>query len=626
MSDSNLLDGIQYPNDLKQLNISQLKQLCSEIRAFLIDSVSHTGGHLASNLGVVELTVALHKVFDLPKDKIVWDVGHQSYSHKILTGRKDRFYTLRQENGLSGFTRPSESPYDAFIGGHASNSLSAAYGIAKANTLKGNDHFVVAVIGDGALTGGLAYEALNNAGRCKDKLIVILNHNEMSISKNVGAFARYLATIRSKSSYVKAKGRLERVLDHTPVVGKPVKSVLKSSKSVIKNMLYHSTIFEDFGFHYFGPVDGHNLTDLIHILNTVKTQDMPCIIQVDTIKGKGYQYAEENPGAFHGISTFDIQTGNPDISEEDSFSDIAGKAIKQMADTDPRICAITAAMKYGTGLQYFASAHRDRFFDVGISEEHAVTFAAGLASNGMIPFFCVYSTFLQRSYDEIIHDAAIEKTHIILSIDRAGIVGADGETHQGIFDVPFLSTIPGMTIYSPSTYRELQSSLRLAAYECSGVVSVRYPRGSFSDDFEWNTDHLPDYNLQQNESSVLLISYGREFLEVEKAAKALAQDGLIVSLLKLNKIHPISKELIQIIGEFPVIFSFEECIQNGCISQQILMNLNQNGYTGIFDITAIDDHFVPQAKIESALKSLGLDAASIYHKIVDWKKQSEKET
>lgn len=621
MSDSNLLDGIRCPKDLKQLNAAQLSQLCAEIRAFLIQSVSRTGGHLASNLGVVELTVALHRVFDLPEDKIVWDVGHQSYTHKILTGRRERFHTLRQENGISGFSRPSESPYDAFIGGHASNSLSAAYGIAKANTLKKNGRYVVAVIGDGALTGGLAYEALNNAGRCNDKLIVILNHNEMSISKNVGAFARYLATIRAKSSYVKAKGRLERVLDHTPIVGKPIKSILKSSKSVIKNMLYHSTIFEDFGFHYFGPVDGHNLTDLIHILNTVKEQDMPCIIQVDTVKGKGYHYAEENPGAFHGISTFDVETGNPDISEEDSYSDVAGKMIKQLADCDPRICAITAAMKYGTGLQYFSSAHRDRFFDVGIAEEHAVTFAAGLASNGMIPFFCVYSTFLQRSYDEMIHDAAIEKNHIVLAVDRAGIVGADGETHQGIFDVSFLSTIPGMTIYSPSTYQELQTALRLAAYECSGVVSVRYPRGNFSGDFAWNADELPDYNFHRNGDHILLMSYGREFLYVDQAAKRLTEDGIDVSLLKLNKIHPISQEAVEIISQFPVVFAFEECIKNGCISQQVLMQLNELGFTGSFHITAIDDCFVPQAKVERCLELLNLDPDSIYHKV---KNETEK--
>lgn len=610
---SSILDQIRSPQDIKKLSLYQLKQLCDEIRSFLIGSVSKTGGHLASNLGVVELTVALHKVFDCPDDKIVWDVGHQSYVHKLLTGRKDQFDGLRKENGIAGFPRHSESEYDAFIGGHASNSIAAAYGIAKANTLQGNNHHVVAVIGDGALTGGLAYEGINNAGRSKDNLIVILNHNDMSISKNVGAFARYLATIRSKPSYLRAKRNMEMALDKIPVIGKPFKNTLKASKSAVKNVLYHSNLFEDFGFNYYGPIDGHNLEELTDILKAAKSIKGAAFIQVETTKGKGYQYAEENPGAFHGVPSFDVVTGNPDIAHSNSFSSVAGKTLTALADADERICAITAAMKYGTGLQYFCSAHRDRFFDVGIAEEFGVTFAAGLASNGMIPVFAVYSTFLQRSYDQIIHDAAIERQHIILAIDRAGVVGDDGETHQGIYDVAFLSTIPGVSILSASSYHELRWMLKKAVYDYDGIVAVRYPRGAQPNDADDTTvaPALFQYHFSGDPSSVLLVTYGRTIHAVTKAAERLIRLGVGVSILKLNQIHPIPEEAVKNALGHSDIFFFEEGIKSGSVAEQLLSKLKESGYQGAYHITAVDDCFVQQATVDQALKHLKLDEDSI---------------
>lgn len=613
-----LLNQINSPQDLKRLPDSQLNQLCKEIRSFLVESVSKTGGHLASNLGVVELTVALHRVFDCPEDKIIWDVGHQSYVHKLLTGRKDMFDTLRKENGIAGFPRRSESEYDAFIGGHASNSIAAAYGIAKANTLQGNGRHVIAVIGDGALTGGLAYEGINNAGRSKDNLIVILNDNNMSISKNVGAFARYLATIRSKPTYLRAKINMEKVLDKIPVVGKPFKNTLKASKSAVKNMLYHSNLFEDFGFNYYGPIDGHNLEELTDILKAAKSNKGAAFVHVETVKGKGYQYAEENPGAYHGVSAFDVVTGNPDIAYSNSFSSVAGKTLTALADADSRICAITAAMKYGTGLQYFCSAHRDRFFDVGIAEEFGVTFAAGLASNGMIPVFAVYSTFLQRSYDQIIHDAALEKQHIVLAVDRAGIVGDDGETHQGIYDVAFLSTIPGVTILSASSYHELRWMLKRAIYDYEGVVAVRYPRGAQPNDAD-DTAVAPalfQYQFSGDESSVLLATYGRTVHAVVKAAEKLIKQGIGVSLLKLNQVHPIPEEAVKNAMVHSRVFFFEEGIKNGSAAEQMLAQMKEKGYRGDFHITAIDDQFVKQATIEQALKRLKLDEDSITETVV----------
>ncbi len=440
---SGLLNTIKSPEDLKGLSSEQLKRLCSEIRSCIIHTVSTNGGHLASNLGVVELTVALHRVFSSEKDRIVWDVGHQSYTHKMLTGRGDRISTIRTKDGLSGFPNREESPYDPFTCGHSSTSISSALGLAKAKELNGDDGYVVAVIGDGALTGGLAYEGLNNAGRLKRNFIVVLNDNKMSISRNVGSMARYLARIRTEPSYFRIKGNVENALDHIPVVGTPMHHVLTKSKSVLKQLLYNSTIFEDMGFYYYGPFDGHDLDKMIEVFTNVKSINHPVLLHVVTQKGRGYSYAEHNPGAFHGVSKFNIKTGKPLFSGP-SFSAVFGDTLCGFAeDRSDRICAVTAAMQSGTGLTDFAKKFPERFFDTGIAEEHAVTFCGGLAVGGMLPVFAVYSSFLQRGYDQMIHDVALQHVKVVLAVDRAGVVGEDGQTHQGIFDASYLNTIPG---------------------------------------------------------------------------------------------------------------------------------------------------------------------------------------
>ncbi|MDE5753936.1 MAG: 1-deoxy-D-xylulose-5-phosphate synthase, partial [Oscillospiraceae bacterium] len=429
------LSDLNLPQDLKKLNFCQCRKLAKEIRSLLVRVISRNGGHLASNLGTVELTMALHRVFESPKDKIVWDVGHQCYTHKILTGRAGQFATIRKENGISGFPKPEESEHDAFISGHSSTSISVACGIAEAMRLQGDPHHVIAVIGDGALTGGMAFEGLNNGGKKKLKnLIVILNDNNMSISSNVGAVSGYLRSIRESERYVQTKQQLEKNLLSNPRVGMPAVKVLKKTKDSFKRVIFQQTMFEQFGFVYLGPVDGHNLQELEEVIRTAKRYDAPVFIHVKTVKGKGYPPAERNPSQFHGVSKFDIMTGNPEVSGSGCYSDVFGKMLTELAQQDEKLCAITAAMTYGTGLQYFQEKFPERFYDVGIAEQHAVTFAAGLAASGMKPVFAVYSTFLQRAYDQLLHDVSIGKLHVVLGIDRAGIVGEDGETHQGTFD------------------------------------------------------------------------------------------------------------------------------------------------------------------------------------------------
>ena len=595
-----LLDGIRSPSDVQALREDELPALCEEIRSFLIDTVKKTGGHLASNLGVVELTVVLHRVFSLPEDRIVFDVGHQAYTHKLLTGRKGGFERLRQIGGISGFPRPTESPYDAFIAGHASMSISAALGIAEAALLQKRTDYTVAVIGDGALTGGEAYEALNNAGRSRTRLIIILNHNDMSISKNVGAFAKYLAVLRSKPGYLRMKHNVDAFLHHLPLIGEPLRSWLKRSKSLLKSMLYPSTFFEDMGFQYIGPVDGHDLKELSHALTHAKELASPVVVQIETVKGKGCREAEENPGAYHAVSPEKSRSG------QSSYSDEMGAALSEFAGRDPRICAITAAMKYGTGLQRFAAAYPERFFDVGIAEEHAVTFAGGLASCGMIPVFCVYSSFLQRAYDQILHDLAIDRRHTVLCIDRAGLVGEDGETHQGVFDAAFLSQIPQITVYSPEGYDELRLCMEKALFCDTGVIAVRYPRGG-----DQRRHKLPvsdDFSYEDRGGDTLLISYGRLFSECIQAA-----DGAKcpVSLLKLTKITPLSPKLLPIFMRYRRVVFAEEGIYNGGIGQQVGSLLVENGFSGKYQVLAIRNRFVGHGDVPSLLAGLGLNAAAI---------------
>lgn len=598
------LKDLKLPQGLKSLSIKQCELLCEEIRGILVETVSKTGGHLASSLGTVELTMAIHKVFDCPKDKIIWDVGHQAYTHKLLTGRLERFFTLRQEGGIGGFPKPSESKYDAFISGHSSNSISAACGIAKGLKLKGDKHHAVVVIGDGAFTGGMAYEGLNNAGKSDDNIIVILNHNDMSISKNVGAFANYLSSIRANPEYYNTKNAVEKFLDNTPVVGRPLKSIIKTSKSALKSVMYHSTMFEDFGFTYLGPVDGHDLEAVEKVLRTAKGLNRPVFVHVNTVKGKGYAPAEQNPGAFHGISKFDLKTGNPEVVSDDSYSATFGKELSELANYDDRICAVTAAMKYGTGLQYFSSEHRERFFDVGIAEQHAVTFCSGLAGVGMVPVFAVYSSFLQRAFDQILHDAAICNTHIILAIDRAGIVGEDGETHQGLFDVSFLSAIPNVTIFSPSCYEELPMCLNEAIYETDGIACVRYPRGSDSSSFD-KTSLNVNYTLTKNNSDILAVSYGRIYSNLFSACEKLPVD-----LLKLTKIYPFSDDILKEISFYKTIVFFEEGNENGGIAEHLERALFEQVWRGKFRIIAINE-FVKQASVARSLEKYHLDSDSM---------------
>ena len=602
--DHKLLDSIKSPQDLKKLDKEQIEPLCEEIRDTLIETVSHTGGHLASNLGVVELTVALHRVFDSPRDQIVFDVGHQCYVHKLITGRADRFDTLRCEGGLSGFPKPNESEHDPMIAGHSSTSISAACGLAKAKTLKGDDHHVIAIIGDGALTGGLAYEGLNNAGRGHDKLVVILNDNKMSINKNVGAVARHLALIRTRKSYLRFKTKVNRTFGKMPVIGKPIRKTLFSSGRAVKSNMYKkSTIFEDMGYVYLGPVDGHDEELLEKVLETAKYINNPVVIHICTLKGKGYTYAEKKPRKFHGINSFDIETGEPKFSG-DTFSSVFGRSLCALAKEDESICAITAAMKSGTGLDSFAENYRHRFFDVGIAEGHAVTFACGLAANGMKPVFAVYSSFLQRAYDQLIHDAAIASERITIVVDRAGIVGDDGETHQGVFDVAMVSTIPGFVIYSPAFFDEVDVCMRMAI-EYDGPAVVRIPRGHESPRPEYTACDGNDYSITKHAKDTLVVTYGRIAGFAYKAAENKAD------VMKLLKIYPLSDESIKEALKYKNIIFAEEGIKSGGIGQKFGEMLMSAGFKGTYLHHAIDASFVPQATVNSALHKLRLDTEGI---------------
>lgn len=607
-----MLKNIKSPADIKSLSFEQLDELSQEIRETLITTVSKNGGHLASNLGVVELTIALHRTFDSPKDKLVFDVGHQVYTHKILTGRLDRFSTIRTEGGLSGFPNSFESEHDPFRSGHSSTSISSAYGISVSELIKGTDGFAVAVIGDGAFTGGLTYEALNNAGRNQEaKLIVILNDNEMSISQNVGAVSKYLTNIRTTKGYFRLKAGLERALNRIPFIGKSLSTAVYNLKTKIKDRIYNSNMFEDLGFRYMGPVDGHNIKKLCEVLEESKNIGSPVLLHVHTKKGKGYELAEKNPSVFHGISKFDMDTGET-LSKGDNFSDKFGEYLCELAEENERICAITAAMSLGTGLSEFCNKFNDRFFDVGIAEEHAVVFASGLAKGEMIPFFVVYSTFLQRCYDQLIHDAALQKRKMIIAVDRAGFVGEDGETHQGIFDVAFMNTISNFTIYSPATYEELKHDMHRAVYEDSNVVAIRYPRGG---EFEIPEDFKPTYGLfdvyGDENADVSIVTYGRIFSNACKAVNELKKQGKTVKIIKLNRIKPLDSSIIEALKNDKHIFFFEEGIQNGGVGEKLALRLLESGYKGEYKLTAVDYCFVEQGSVESTIKKNNLDAQSI---------------
>ena len=598
-----ILGKINSPEDLKKLNNGQLNDLCSEIRSEIIDTVSKNGGHLASSLGAVELTVALHRTFNAPDDSIIFDVGHQSYAHKLITGRFSRFDTLRKKDGISGFMRPNESIYDPFVTGHSSNSISAAYGIYKANISRGIDATAVAVIGDGAMTGGMAYEALNNAGGKKGKFIIVLNDNKMSISRNVGAVSRSFMRMRNAKNYHRLKFAVGNVLLKLGIVGRGIYKLINKFKDALRGIVLRNNIFAALGYNYLGPVDGHNIAAMETILKIAREYNRPTVVHVVTKKGKGYSFAENNPNDYHGVSPFDADVGTKTLKKED-FSAVAGEKLCELAQSDKHICAITAAMAHGTGLYDFSRQYRDRFFDVGIAEEHAVTFAAGLAKGGMKPFFAVYSSFLQRGYDQVLHDAAIANLPVKLLVDRAGIVGEDGETHQGVFDIAFLSTIPNISIYAPYSYDELRYCLEETANN-DELCAIRYPRAQ--EGYTADIDYTGNYTLVGGKSTKAVICFGRIFSFALKARETLGNFDII----KLNRVFPIDDNLIELIAKYRTVHIFEEGIRAGGVGEHIASRLLEKNAGCSFKIHAIDGCFVQQQTVSEALSQFGLDTESI---------------
>ncbi len=612
-----ILNRINTPDDLSGMTKDELLRLSSEIREFLIENVSKTGGHLASNLGVVELTIALHRVMQSPRDRIIWDVGHQSYVHKILTGRKDRFNTLRRGGGLSAFTNPNESEYDAFVAGHSSTSISAALGFAQADKLSGSDAYTVAVVGDGAFTGGMIHEALNN---CENdlRLIIIINENEMSISKNIGHFASNMAKLRSGKRYLKTKRATRNFIIKIPLVGKWLFRYIRDLKKSLKNAMYGSNYFEDLGLDYLGPVDGHNIEVLERLLREAKATGKSAVIHIRTVKGKGFEPAENDPSTYHGMAPLDADGGGL------GFSKAMAHHISEIAQKDEKICAITAAMGAGTGLSVFGEAYPDRYFDVGIAEAHALTFGAGLAAGGMTPVIGIYSTFLQRGYDSIIHDIAIQKLPVIMAIDRAGLNSSDGATHHGIFDVAFLSEIPNLTIYTPVTYEGLKNSID-AAIESKTPSAVRYPNGCENEVVKAAFYGDGDFSLRiaradfsvTDELSAVIITHGRIASEALKAEKMLREKGISVGVILLEKLKPYA-DTARVVAKLisssvkKVVF-LEEEIKNGGMGMILSEELESIGAIKGKEkiILATDDSFVIRTTDEPIYKTAGIDAEAV---------------
>ena len=603
------LTEYDFPDDIKNMSLDELELLAVEIRDFLVDHVSKTGGHLASNLGVVELTIAMHKVFDSPEDKFIWDVGHQSYVHKILTGRAGDFDRLRETGGMSGFPKKKESEHDIYETGHASTSLSAACGIAAARDIKGEHYEVVPVIGDGSLTGGLAYEALNNIGSRKSKVIVILNDNGMSISKNIGGVSNHLSRLRTSSGYTKTKSRIKTAIGKIPVIGPALANGISGTKETIKYMLSPEGIFfEEIGFTYLGPVNGHDIRSLIDALSAAKQAEKPVLIHVITKKGKGYKIAEENPDRFHGIGPFDVNTGEENGKHGATYSGVMGDELLRIAEEDSRVCAITAAMGDATGLGAFAEKFPKRFFDVGIAEEHAVTFAAGLATNGLKPVCAIYSSFLQRAYDQIIEDVALQGLPVIFAVDRAGIVGKDGETHQGIFDISYLSTVPGLKVFAPADGMQLRQMLRYAM-TLDVPCAIRYPRGGCSDE---------DNGLPVFSGSDIRLSEGKDLdifavgNMVDKAVEArsiLSEAGIDAGIVDVTCPAPAGTELVR--PDVPV-FTIEDGIESGGYGEKLRAAL-----AGKNDVTVMawPKQFVEHGSPEDLYEKYGLSGKSVAERI-----------
>lgn len=640
-----ILDEINQANDIKKISPADYKKLAKEIRRFLVDNISKTGGHLASNLGTVELTMALHLYLDFPKDKLVWDVGHQAYTHKLLTGRKNEFSTLRTYEGLSGFPKRKESGCDSLDTGHSSTSISAAMGLVKARELSGEDYKVIAVIGDGALSGGMAFEALNNAGRLTSNLTIILNDNNMSISENVGGMANYLGKLRTADKYNNLKLSIEKVLNNVPGVGAVVKEKLKKSKDSLKRLVIPGMLFEDMGITYIGPIDGHNINELSTALRSASRKKEAVLIHVITKKGKGYKPAEENPSKYHGVEAFDIKTGKNNIEKKKkTYTDIFSDTIVELGEKDKKVVAITAAMPSGTGLTQFMEIYPDRVYDVGIAEEHAVTYAAGLALGGLKPYVAIYSTFLQRSYDQILHDVCISNLPVVFAIDRAGLVGNDGETHQGMFDISFLSHIPNMTLLAPKNGVELRNMLYYA-HEFQGPIAIRYPRGAAYEELV-DRNAVIQYGKSEalfstvssaiihEESGVLEfekeLSFQKERIAllalgsmVESALYAydkLKSQGVEVTLINMRFVKPMDEELLHNLavthGKW---VSLEENAKAGGIGEKIAAFLVDNKYKEVDLLNiSLPNHFIEQGDVNILKEKLGLDATSITEKIQEF--------
>lgn len=614
-----LLENINQPNDIKKIDKEDYDILADEIRRYIIDRVSENGGHLASNLGVVELTMALHLVLDLPKDKIVWDVGHQSYTHKILTGRRDDFNTLRAYGGISGFPKRRESECDCFDTGHSSTSISAGLGIVTANEIKGSDDTVVSVIGDGALTGGMAFEALNNASRLKRNYIIVLNDNEMSISENVGGMSKYLSGIRTGHFYNDVKSGVTKTLNSIPVVGEKLVHQISKTKSSIKQLVIPGMFFENMDITYLGPVDGHNIPQLIRVFNEAKKLNHAVLVHVITQKGKGYEPAEKRPSKFHGIEPFDKNTGEIlKPKQEPNYTDVFSRTICKLAEKNSNIVAVTAAMADGTGLKRFKSKFPDRFFDVGIAEEHAVTFAAGMASAGLKPYVAIYSSFLQRAYDQILHDVCIQNLPVVFVIDRAGIIGNDGETHQGIYDVSYLRTIPNMNIFAPKNRYEFADILQYASY-FNAPLAVRYPKGAAKETLkEYRTPiKYGKSEVIFKEKDVAILACGSMIDIALEARETLKQKGINCSIINARFLKPIDEECIDmLVKDHKILVTIEENILTGGYGEAVLKFINSRAYTTKVINIGIPNIYLEHGSIEMLKKEVGLSAENVVDKIL----------
>lgn len=616
-----MLEKIQKPNDIKKIPADQLPALAEEIREFIIESLSKTGGHLASNLGVVELTIAMHRVFDLPKDKLIWDVGHQSYTHKILTGRKDGFETLRREGGISGFPKRSESDCDVFDTGHSSTSISAGVGYVRARELKKENYSVVSIIGDGALTGGMAYEALNNAASLKSNFIIVLNDNEMSITENVGGMSSYLSGLRTASAYTDFKMDVTKALNRIPGIGPGMVDAMRKTKSSIKQIIIPGMLFEDMGLTYLGPVDGHNIPQLIKTFQEAKRFEGPILVHVLTQKGRGYEPAMRHPARFHGAGPFDVKTGLPVGKSNPTYTDVFSTVMRKMGDRRKDVAAVTAAMMTGVGLKRFSNMFPDRCFDVGIAEEHAVTFAAALSLGGITPVVAIYSSFLQRAYDQIMHDVCMQNLHVVFAIDRAGLVGYDGETHHGIFDLSYLGSMPNMTILAPKNLWELSDMIKFAV-DYDGPIAVRYPRGeAYTGLKEFRAPIcLGKSEVIHEGSRVALLAVGSMVKMAEEVQKQLKERmDMDAALVNARFVKPIDEELLRSFADtYELVVTLEENVKDGGFGERVLAFAEEEDLPFGVEIIALPDRFIPHGSVSYQMKQVGFTPEDICGRIEEY--------